>query len=494
MRRKTVGRLFSLAAVSSVLVLLVHACADAPSPLAPELGETDSALTGLPRDPGIAGSIGSWSPQFAWPDVAVHLTLLPNGKVMSFGRTAGGVPFIWDPASGGFTSVPSPSLLFCASHTLLPNGKLFVAGGHITDGHGLPNANVYDPAGGSWAARAPMAQGRWYPTAVTMGNGEVVVTGGTNQSGSTVLIPEVWKTTGGWRALSSASMWLPYYPRAFLAPNGKMFYAGEMPQTYYLNTSGTGAWTFVATRVVAGRDYGSAVMYEPGKIIYIGGGDPPTSSAEIIDLNVASPSWRLTTPMATARRQINATLLPTGEVLVTGGSSASGFANAAGALHTAEIWNPQTETWTTLAANTVNRLYHGTALLLPDGRILHTGSGDGGGVADEYNAEIFSPPYLFAGARPLITSAPASVSYGKTFNLGTPVPTGISRVTWVRLMSTTHAFDMNQRFVNLSFTRQATSLAVKAPSVKNRVPPGHYMMFVIDAAGVPSIARIVQIK
>jgi galactose oxidase len=487
----TVGLPLAMAAV-----LLIHGCSDSSSPLAPELPETATDLTsasGL-TPPANASTMGVWSAPFPWPNVAVHLALLPNGTVISFGRTAGGVPQLWDPGTGIFTGIPSPSLLFCAGHTMLSNGRLFVAGGHIQDGLGLPNANIFDHTSNTWSPRAPMAKGRWYPTAVTMGNGEVVVTGGTDQNGATVLIPEVWKTTGGWRTLSTASMWLPYYPRAFLAPNGRMFYAGEMQQTSYLNPTGTGSWSFVANRVVAGRDYGSAVMYLPGKILYVGGGNPPTASAEIIDLNQPSPSWRLTNPMAVPRRMTNATILPTGDVLVMGGTSASGFSNPAGAVFTAELWNPATESWTTLASNSIARLYHGTAVLLPDARIALTGSGDGAGNPNELNAEIFSPPYLFLGPRPTITSSPVSVSYGQTFTVGTPDAANIAKVTWVRLMSTTHAFDMNQRFVNLNFTKLATSLSVKAPLNRNRVPPGHYMEFIIDGTGVPSVARVVQIK
>jgi hypothetical protein len=485
--------LFGLLGFSAIL--LVHSCSDG-SPLAPELPPTDSGLTALSleSDPAAASTMGAWSAPFPWPNVAVHLSLLPNGTVMSFGRTAAGVPYLWDPGSGSFTAIPSPSLLFCAGHTLLPNGRLFVAGGHILDGLGLPNTNVFDAGSNAWLARAPMARGRWYPTTVTMGNGEVVVLAGTDESGATVLIPEVWKATGGWRTLTGASKWLPYYPRAFLAPNGRMFYAGELQQTSYLNPAGSGSWQFVANRVIPDREYGAAVMYRPGRILYLGGGNPPTSSAEIIDLNNAAPAWRLTNPMANARRQTNATLLPNGDVLVTGGTSAPGFNNEAGGVHAAEVWSPATEGWTTLASNSVTRVYHGTTLLLPDGRILHTGSGDGGQGTDQYNAEIYSPPYLFQGPRPAITTSPSVVSYGATFPVGTPAPAAIARVTWVRLMSTTHAFDMNQRFVQLNFTAGATALTVKAPASRNRVPPGHYMMFVIDGTGVPSIARIVQIK
>ena len=125
---------------------------------------------------------------------------------------------------------------------------------------------------------------------------------------------------------------------------------------------------------------GSAVMYAPGKILYVGGGDPPTASAEVIDLNQASPSWRSVPGMAFPRRQLNATMLADGQVLVTGGTSGTGFNNVAGAVHTAELWNPTTETWTTMAEKAKNRTYHGTAMLMPSGRVLSSGSGEGGGI------------------------------------------------------------------------------------------------------------------
>src|SRR3989454_12273805 len=93
----------------------------------------------------------------------------------------------------------------------------------------------------------------------------------------------------------------------FVAPDGRVFYAGEEQQSRYLDVTGTGSWTDGPLRRFGGRNYGSAVMYEPGKILYAGGGDPPTNTAEIIDLNSASPTWTYTSSMAHARRQMNAT-------------------------------------------------------------------------------------------------------------------------------------------------------------------------------------------
>jgi hypothetical protein len=281
-------------------------------------------------------------------------------------------------------------------------------------------------------------------------------------------------------------------PRTFLAPNGKVFYAGENRATYYLSTSGTGSWESVASRRYGLRDYGSAVMYWPGKILYVGGGRT-TATAEIIDLNQASPAWKLTGSMAFPRRHLNATILPDGKVLVTGGTSGTGFSDEGRAVRAAELWDPNTGVWTMVASNAVPRVYHSTSLLLKDGRVLHTGSGDASGAVDHFNGEIFSPPYLFKGARPKISSAPATVNYGKTFLVGTVDPSAISRVTWIRLGSVTHAFDMNQRFNELPFTRVAGALNVTAPSSRNLAPPGHYLMFILNGNGVPSIAKVVRI-
>ena len=196
--------------------------------------------------------------------------------------------------------------------------------------------------------------------------------------------------------------------------------------------------------------------------------------------------------MAFARRHHNLTVLPTGEVLATGGVAGTSFDDVSQPVRAAEIWSPGTGTgpgnWTTLSSNAVTRGYHGTSLLLPDGRVLNAGSGEGAGAPSEKNAEIFSPPYLFAGARPTISSAPASVGLKTTFRLGTPNAAAITKVSLIRLGAVTHAFDENQRFMRLSFTADATGLTVTAPTSSNRAPPGHYMVFILNGSGVPSVA------
>jgi hypothetical protein len=165
-------------------------------------------------------------------------------------------------------------------------------------------------------------------------------------------------------------------------------------------------------------------------------------------------------------------------------------------VRNAEIWNPATGIWTLVSYSAVVRVYHGATLLLPDGRILFTGSGDASGVTDEKNYEVFSPPYLFKGPRPVITGAlPGRVTYGQILNkLETPDAATITSVNLIRFSSVTHAFDMGARLVPLNFSSGGRSLTITMPASHAAAPPGPYMLFLVNAAGVPSEARIVLLQ
>ncbi|HKQ25394.1 MAG TPA: galactose oxidase-like domain-containing protein [Burkholderiales bacterium] len=460
----------------------------------PAVANTGTACPPSPRQEPQASS-GEWAAPIDWPVVAAHLSLLPSGVVLSWGRI--GDPWIWDPATGVFTTIPVPTNVFCSGHTFLPDGRLLVAGGHITDDHGLPDANLFDATTRTWTAVAPMSKGRWYPTSTTLANGEVVAVAGSDQGGIEATIPEVWNGSS-WRSLPGIDRAFGYYPRLFVAPNGLVFLSGQLSESFYLDTAGSGSLTPVARANYGQREYGSAVMYRPGKVLNVGGSEPasgpPTSTAEVIDLGQAVPAWQFTGSMAQPRRQLNATLLPDGRVLATGGTSSPGFSDPAGGVHAAEVWDPDSGNWTTWASNRVTRVYHSATILLPDARILHAGSGDDGGTLPrELNAEIFSPPYLFRGARPAITSAPGFVGYGQQFFVATPDAGQVVRATLVRPSSATHSFDQSQRFVELSLVRVAGGLELAAPANGNLAPPGNYMLFIVNSAGVPSVSRIVRL-
>jgi hypothetical protein len=253
-------------------------------------------------------------------------------------------------------------------------------------------------------------------------------------------------------------------------------------------------------------------MYDTGKILYVGGGGytgwdtpdstypVPTATAEIIDLMAGSPSWAYTGSMAQPRRHLNATVLPDGKILVTGGVSGGGFNEITTAVHAAELWDPATGDWTTLASNSIDRGYHSVSLLLPDGTVLHGASGDANvpGRTTKYparrNHEIFHPPYLFRGARPVISDAPTDVTANAAaFQVTTPNAAQVTAVRWIHLGAVTHSFDQSARANTLSFTRQGDGVSVTAPSSANSAPPGHYLLFILNRNGVPSIGRIIRV-
>lgn len=486
---------------------------------------TTVTLRALPPE----ATSGDWDPPVAWDIVPLHMTLLPTGKVLAWGKLESNgtmsMPRLWDPANGlpgAARMIPVDTMLFCSGHTLMADGRVMVSGGHKADDEGLDVTNIFDPVSETWASGLPrMAKGRWYPTVTTLADGRLVTIAGRDSASRTVLIPEIWENNR-WVQLPGASYNLPYYPRDFVAPNGKLFSAGERVKSRYLDVdassaAGRGKWTTAAGFAHVwpyNRDYGSAVMYEPGKVLYAGGGgyltwgspDPkagsPTATVETIDLNLASPRWANTDPMHFARRHLNATILPDGQVLVTGGTSAGGFNTLSGAVHAAEAWDPVTRHWTVLASNTIDRGYHAVSLLLPDGTVLHGASGDaavpnGGGALypRQANHELFRPPYLFKGVRPTITSvSPSTVGYNQKFTITTPYAMQITKVRWIRLGSVTHAFDASQRANTLSFTRTATSLKVSSPLQNRLAPPGYYLVFVLNRNGVPSTGKIVKVQ
>ena len=148
-----------------------------------------------------------------------------------------------------------------------------------------------------------------------------------------------------------------------------------------------------------------------------------------------------------------------------------------------------------LASATVARCYHSTALLLPDGRVLSAGGGRPAPTngLDNRNVEIFSPPYL-SGTRPRVTDiSPTRAPYSQTIVVTTPDASIVSRVTMIGLSSVSHGDNMSQRFNELAWSRTTGGLFVNLPSDQNHAPPGHYMLFLLSNAGVPSVARIIRL-
>jgi hypothetical protein len=476
---------------------------------------------------------GQWSGIKTWPTLAIHATLMPDGSLETWGwrRTD---PFNkskpstltdrWNPTTDQHTTAwASKSDLFGSGHELLEDGRLFVAGGSDPSPDewiGIQNINLL---GSSWSSLPSMNIYRWYPSVTALPNGEMLVTSGTNENHNGNYLNEVY-TPGSntWRTLTDAdrrpghseTFVMPNYPFMHVAPDGRVFYAGPTPWTGYLVTSGTGKWETGERQ--AGdfvRTYGSSVQFDEGKILVVGGSPEDIqaeSSAVVLDMN-RNGRASATAPLNAPRRNLNATVLPDGAVLVNGGNDLN--YDEGRMPKTAEVWDPNTGEWTVLAEQQISRPYHSVGLLLPDATVFTGGGYDGDKNSNRYetpgdpkqvkyrNAEIFAPPYLFKkdgsgnrAERPQIQSAPSSINYKQNFSINVSSSAAIAKLSLIKLGSVTHGFNFGQRLVKLKFNRSGGTLSVIAPSNANLAPPGYYMLFAVDTNGVPSIASMIQVK
>jgi PKD repeat protein len=433
--------------------------------------------------------VGQWSSVMDWGLQAKHMVALPTGKVIVW--STGANASVWDPATGSFTAAPALfGDLHCAGQSVLADGRVIVVGGQNGAPHiGTTVTSIFDPYSGTWTQGPDMSYFRWYATSTTLADGRVLATSGDAPDGTRATIPEIYDPVANtWTKLTSASRSQSLYPLMFVLPDKRVFEAGPGSSTAILDTTGTGSWTAGPTNAYATNGYSeSAVMYAPGKIIRAGGGDPAINRVSVIDMTAASPAWRDVTPMAFPRRRMNLTILADGSVMAIGGTRSADDATVA--VLEAEIWNPATEQWTTVAAMAEPRMYHSSAVLLPDGRIVV----GGGEAAGRLRAQLYSPPYLSQGPRPVISSAPAVTAYGASFTVSTPDAASITSVALIRLAAATHAFDQNQRYVPLSFSIGAGSLSVTGPIDGGTAPPGPYQLVIKNAAGVPSVASMIRV-
>jgi hypothetical protein len=454
---------------------------------------------------------GAWSTlPYQTPINPVHCGVLHSGKVLIVsrpekvsGKSQGAV---WDPQSGTITVQKMLFDVFCNGMACLPDGRFLIGGGGPTYGEG--RATVFDPATEKFTQVESMAHRRWYATVTALGDGSLMVFSGRNELNKIDKAVELYGIGSGWSPEYIAPWSPPVYPRLHLLPNGNVFYSGKTTSSHFFSPA-TQTWTLnVAHTVYAGnRTYGTSVLlplrpetgYAP-RVLILGGDSPATATAEIIDLSLPSPAWQMTAPMSKPRIQLNAVILPTGKVLALGGSAIDRDASTASLA--ADLFDPVTETWSSAGVGTYPRLYHSVALLMPDATVWVAGSNP---TRDAYEKqmEIYSPAYLFTtdgngnvipAPRPVITDVPTEIGYGAAFAIQTPNSADIGSVVLIRPGSSTHAFDMEQRLVGLSFTASAPeTLIATAPPNGFIAPPGHYMLFILDQAGVPSMAKFVHL-
>ncbi len=462
------------------------------------LAADDLQVAGDPQEKG------AWEPAFELPLIPIHASLLTDGRVLNFGlynhdgNTVSPVA-IWDPLTGETTradlSTGGNGYLFCSGMSKMSDGRLFVAGGTVGNNVPIRKTNIFDSLTDTWEWGPTMASGRWYDSVTAMSNGEMLIVGGGPST------PEVRQVNGALRRLTGISNNvtgnISQHPWVQQSPRGGAVYLGPRKDMFHIDTEGSGNIEFLGS-TSGTRNYGNAVMYDEGKMLLVSGNT--SNTAEIVTLDSATPTIEQIAGPAIRRHQGNSTLLADGKVLVTGGNNTGSLYDPNSSVFEAEIWDPETRQFSTMASMKFTRQYHSTALLLPDGRVYSAGGQQGQSYALR-NAEIFLPPYLFdkfgggeLADRPLIASAPYSVNYGQSIDLDVQTDLPIAKLTLIRPGSVTHSTNMEQRAVaapsvylgdgKVRWTTPANSLLA---------PPGFYMLFAVDSDGVPSVARMVQI-
>ncbi len=487
---------------------------------AAELNVIGRTLSTTPPAP--TPSKGSWGPTISFPLVPAAAALLPGNRLLTwaaYSNTAyGGAngktqTAILNLSTGVVTHLTVANTvhdMFCPGTSMLTDGRILISGGSNSN-----KTTIYDPASNTWTAAATMKIPRAYQSNVTLSTGEVFSIGGSWAGGRGGKHSEIWSASAGWRLLADVPVtpiltadpegeyrsdnhaWL------FAVSGGKVFHAGPSRRMNMFTTSGTGSVQNLGLRAdSADAMSGNAVMYDVGKILTLGGSPAYVSSdatarAYKIDINNGVQVTR-TGDMAARRAFANSVVLPDGQVLTLGGQAyARPFSDSTAAM-VPELWNPATGTFTPLAQMATPRTYHSVAVLLPDARVFHGGGGLCGTCATNHpDGQIFTPPYLLNGdgtarPRPSITTAPSSAALGATIQVTTSGPT--PSFSLVRTSTVTHTVNTDQRRIPLTPTAVSGNTAsLRIPSDPGIVVPGHYLLFALDANGVPSVAKQVKI-
>ena len=462
-----------------------------------------------PRAEADPAEVGSWSAPFNLGGVAIHATLLHTDDVLIF-QYVEGRPVVdhtswvatWNWRTQVTTEAPFPydRDIYCTGHNVLADGRLFLAGGHDhTTGHrqdvvGIDRCDLYDPVARTWTKAPRLTQKRWYPTNVGLGNGRTLVFGGLDEDGRrSTTVDEYDPRTNSVRRLRVTDRYpLGNYPRMHLMPNGRVLVSGWRQESASFNPARL-TWRRLRSSRHGPRWEGvSALLPGARRVLIVGGGDDkedrdPTRTAELLNLERDEPAWGYTGSLRHGRFMHNLVLLPDGKALAVGGGKTARYGDP---VFFPEMYNPRTGAWSVMAPQRASRMYHSTALLLPDGRVFSAGQTNGG--FDRYG-EIYSPPYLFRGARPVVSDSPASVPLGGRLRFGSPDAARIGKVTLMRPSSCTHGNDTEQRSVPLHFSVSGTTVTARVPENHNLVPPGYYMLFAVNRAGVPAVAPWVRI-
>jgi hypothetical protein len=432
----------------------------------------------------------------------------PGGKFAGLNHV-----YTFDPFSERWTRQPNmPHGRWYPSQLLMPDGRTFIMGGLDERGYGDKNEDLE----------------LFTPSRSRGGRGQLTLLGGSGVLGDPGRPP-----VGD------------YYPHLFWMPSGRGLVAGPWTtDTWWFSPPGKPArlrWKDLPNSTQS-RVWGTAVLLPAGpdgshQVEQFGGSDKPkadstfppgdalaTNSRSLFDERHADAGWKDTASVGRGalnrpRSHANTVLLPDGSMVEIGGgwgdkknggeNGAPGQWSAAPFHLASELWNPRSGTWRLGPPQREFRTYHSTAVLLPDGRVVSAGddySGRFTGAEAERNftqdtAEIYEPPYLFDGnakaPRPKLAGVPATMKWNGVARLRVRTARKdrpVTRAVLVAPSATTHAVDMNQRYLPLRVTRMARgTLSVRAPANSDIAPPGYYMLFALDRSGTPSVARWVRL-
>ncbi|PTL59469.1 glyoxal oxidase [Paraconexibacter algicola] len=519
-----------------------------------------STLPRQPRTKAALGRLGRWSADTSdLPHYAIHATLMPTGKVLFWGfdwtqhiitanptshQQTSGAATIWDPAKGtgpsAFKPVPPPLIdvdgdgvqervpLYCSGQLLLADGRVLVTGGTLdlrwfqkgyTNPPGLKIVLIFDPRTETWARSQDMTVPRWYPTQVKLADGRVAVLGGFDANKPTSFTQTLDIISADGRTVAHAPSgdrltWT--YPGMLLMPSSRVLLAGPIKGDVGLLDPRTLTWK--ATSPLPADRGGGNLVPVPSRTgaspeaMLIGGADflapsrtgqdqPAYRTTVTFDERRSARGFEPSPSQHRGRNWPNTVLLPDGSMVTLGGGTGITKRDAAFTAdpknRAVELWDPRTKRWRLGPSQREDRTYHSVGVLLPDGRVWSAGD-DANPNRDGDTAELYEPPYLFRGERPRIVAGPRRVGARRSFTLTVTGPAP-ERVTMLAPSATTHALDMNQRFVELRVLRRRTVgtrtvLTVQGPRRPSVAPPGPWMLFALSEDGAPSVARWTTVR
>ena len=382
---------------------------------------------------------------------------------------------------------------------------------------GTDDAYIFDVKSERFVKVNSMNYARWYPTLAEMGNGMVMAMSGLNGQGQVTMNSEMFNPASD-RWTQGPVRGFPTYPATFLTENGQLFFtgsnAGYGPSTAAWRTPGFWNVHTNTFKPVPGikdpqdLETSASVLLPPAQsqtIMVMGGGgvgqsNSSTARTALIDMAAPNPQWVPGPNLAEPTRYPITVLLPTDQVLVTGGSRYYRGMHGSDNRDT-RIYDVATSKFSWAANSITGRDYHSGGILLPNGSVLTLGGNPLYGNAQDtepqtFNQEIdvYYPPYLFQGPRPAIQNAPKVMRLGDSYKIKVKQSADISYLRLMRPDNPTHVTDVNERSIGIGFKRAGDGyLEITIPSNDNLVPPSYYLLFAINKKGVPSAGYWVRV-